>query len=325
MIQTTTSVVFFGTPEYAVPTLRALHADATFEILAVVTQPDRPAGRGHRLVSPPVKDVAVELGLPILQPITLRDAGARDHLRALHADLFVVAAYGLIFSEAILTMPRFGCVNLHASILPAYRGAAPVTAAILSGDETTGVALMEMERGLDTGAVIALSETTILPTDTTDVLTMRLGILGADLAIQELPGYVAGERSAVPQGDGATKVRQLVKADGEIDWTQPAEQIERHVRAMWPWPRAWTRSDDLVLQIHQARIGQGAQIDPGSTATIDRSFAIGTGTAPLIIEVGQLPGGRPISGVDLAEKIQIKAGERFDLRLPPDVPLISSV
>ena len=293
-------VIFFGTPEYAVPTLRALQAQSEFDVVAVVTQPDRPAGRGHNLVPSPVKRVALELGLSILQPTTLRDEVVREQLRRLEADLFVVAAYGLIFGKPILDMPRYGCVNLHASILPAFRGAAPVTAAILTGDSHTGVSLMEMERGLDTGAVISVIETAILPADTTDVLTARLSDLGTELAIRDLRGYVSGDLRPIPQGEGATVVRQLTKADGEIDWSLPADAIERHVRAMWPWPRAWTRSRAITLQIHQAHVAPGGHLDPGTVGTIDKSLAIGTSTVPLIVDLAQLPGGRPITGTDLA-------------------------
>jgi methionyl-tRNA formyltransferase len=316
------SVVFFGTPEYGVPTLRGLAANAAFELRAVVTQPDRPAGRGHELVASPVKRAAIEISVPVLQPQTLRDETVRSQLRDLDADLFVVAAYGLIFGKPILEMPRFGCVNLHASILPAYRGAAPVSAAILSGDPITGVSLMEMERGLDTGAVISDAETPILPTDTTDALTARLADLGATLAMRDLPRYVSDELTSVPQTGAATVVRQLTKADGEVDWTHPAEAIERHVRAMWPWPRAWTRSGGLVLQIHQAHIAERGHLPAGALGIIEKSIAIGTGTRPLIVEVGQLPGGRPLSGQELAVSQRLQRNLVFEPKSAPAVPLI---
>ena len=241
------SIVYFGTPTYAEPALRKLASDGRFDIRLVVTQPDRPAGRGHRLVSPAVRIVADELGLPIYQPATLRDEVSRAPLLAADADVFVVAAYGLIFGRKTLAIPRRGCLNLHASILPAYRGAAPIPAAILTGDSEIGVTLMEMEAGLDTGPIVDIVRTPIALDDTTASLTSRLGELGGNLVVDSLPTWYSGQLAAAPQPSGASVVRMLRKTDGGIDWSQSAEMIERQVRAMWPWPRAWTLGNDTIV------------------------------------------------------------------------------
>lgn len=322
------TLAFFGTPPYAVPTLRTLAADARFDVRMVVTQPDRKAGRGHQLVAPAVKGAAQEFGLPIMQPSTLRDEDARAKLRALDADLFVVAAYGLIFGRPILDMPDYGCLNLHASILPHYRGAAPIPAAILNGDSETGVTLMMMERGLDTGPMVAVAKTPIVPADTSESLTARLAEIGAQLAVERIPDLISGRIESYPQPAGATVVRPLTKADGQIDWRQSANQIERQVRAMWPWPRAWTSIHDMPLQIHKASVAspEGESNQPGFIRVITSKPAIvcGDGQA-LVIEQGQLAGGKPMSGASLLHGRAITSGDVFPSAGSPDAPLVRSV
>jgi methionyl-tRNA formyltransferase len=321
-----TRIAFFGTPAYAVPTLRALAADPRFEVRAVITQPDRPAGRGHGLSVSAVKEAALEVGLPILQPVTLRDDDVRRELRDLNCDLFVVAAYGLIFGTPILQMPRSGCINLHASILPAYRGAAPIPAAILSGDSETGVTLMVMERGLDTGPIIATAVMPIRSAHTTETLTTDLADLGANLAMMALPRFVAGELEPIPQPPGATKVRQLTKADGQVDWTKPAVVIERHVRAMWPWPRAWSTTGATTLQIHAAR-GETESNPANYGEVVERhgELAVGTGAGLLIIERGQVAGGKAMTGTELLRGRHIAVGSEFGEAPALDLPLIQPV
>jgi methionyl-tRNA formyltransferase len=285
------SLVFFGTPAYAVPALRALSGDDRFDVRLVVTQPDRPAGRGHRLTSPAVKAAAEEIGLPVYQPETLRDEASRAPLVEAEADVFVVAAYGLIFGRKTLATPRRGCLNLHASILPAYRGAAPIPAAILSGDAETGVTLMEMEVGLDTGAIVSVARTPIVSDDTTESLTARLGDLGGRLVVDALPGWYSGVLTAWPQPDRASAVRMLSKADGGINWSQTAEVIERRVRAMWPWPRAWTLLDGTLIQIHAAVAVDSPHAPPGLVRVRGRQVLVETGVGALVLETVQLPGG----------------------------------
>ncbi|HRA49068.1 MAG TPA: methionyl-tRNA formyltransferase, partial [Thermomicrobiales bacterium] len=241
------------------------------------------------------------------------------------ADLFVVAAFGRIFSQAILSMPRYGCVNLHASLLPAYRGAAPIPAAILSGDEMTGVTLMVMERGLDTGPILATATLRIDRSATTESLTGQLAELGAGLTTMALPHIVGGEIGPVNQGPGATIVRQLTKADGQIDWSLPALQIERHIRAMWAWPRAWSVLDGTVLtvQIHAVSIEPvRPNRAPGEILVESGTLLVGTGNGLIRIDRAQLPGGKPLSGADLIRNGSIVAGNRFALPGAPEVPLI---
>jgi methionyl-tRNA formyltransferase len=320
-------LAFFGTPAYAVPTLRALASDARFDVRMVVTQPDRQAGRGHQLVEPAVKVAAQELGLPIMQPPTLRDEDARAQLRSIEADLFVVAAYGLIFSRPILDMPDYGCLNLHASLLPHYRGAAPIPAAILNGDAETGVTLMMMERGLDTGPIVAVAKTPIEPTDTTESLTARLAGIGAQLAVDKIPELISGQIESYPQPAGATAVRPLTKADGQIDWRQPAERIERQVRAMWPWPRAWTLLGDRQLQLHSASVAPGNESgQPGRIEITGGRLAVRCGDGNcLVIDRAQLAGSKPASGASLANGRVIASGDTLPSADPPEVPFVRPV
>ena len=318
------SIVYFGTPAYAEPALRSLVGDAQFDVRLVVTQPDRPAGRGRRLTSPAVKTVADELGLPVYQPETLRDEISRAPLVEADADVFVVAAFGLIFGGKTLATPRRGCLNLHASVLPAYRGAAPIPSAILNGDTETGVTLMEMEAGLDTGPIVAVARTSIAADDTTESLTRRLGDIGGRLVTEALPGWMSGARRSEPQPGGASVVRMLSKADGGIDWDEPAVAIERRVRAMWPWPRAWTVLDGTVTQIHRATNVDSPDmpLDPGVIRIDGGRVSVGTGSGHLVLEVIQLPGGKPISAAAAIASRRLRDGQRFTSAPPVDPPLV---
>jgi methionyl-tRNA formyltransferase len=319
-------VAFFGTPAYAVPALTALASDSRFSVELVVTQPDRPAGRGKALTPPAVKVEAKRLGLPLYQPSTLRDAPSRQPLVDSGADLFVVAAFGLIFGEKTLAIPRIAPVNLHASLLPAYRGASPISAAIENGDAETGVSLMVMERGLDSGPVIATRSIPIDADATTESLTVELAQLGASLLIDEIGAYASGRVVPVPQpAAGVTLVRPLTKADGEIDWLQSAAQIERHVRAMWPWPRASARIDSGSVQIHRASIAGRVGLQPGRIAIDGGTVIVGTGDGTLILDLVQFPGKSPIDGRALANSRRLKTGDRFDLNLPDRAPMIRAL
>ena len=316
------SIVYFGTPAYAEPALRRLAGDDRFDIRLVVTQPDRPAGRGHRLVAPAVKVVGEELALPVYQPATLRDEASRAPLVAADADVFVVAAYGLIFGRKTLAIPRRGCLNLHASILPAYRGAAPIPAAILRGDAETGVTLMEMEIGLDTGRIVDIARTPIHLDDTTATLTERLGRVGGGLVADALPSWFTGDLVSAAQPDGASSVRMLTKADGGIDWVRTAVEIKRHVRAMWPWPRAWTQVGDVVIQIHAASAAEAAGLRPGEVGLADGLVVVGTGDGALRLDTIQLPGGRPLPAVEALTRGPLRMGSTLTSARPPDVPLV---
>lgn len=311
-------IVYFGTPEFAVRALRALHEDERFDIALVVTQPDRPAGRGRKFVMPAVKQAALGIDLPVYQPDLLRTAGQRQPLVATEADLFVVAAYGVIFGPKMLAIPPHGCLNLHASILPAYRGASPISAAIDQGDPTTGVTLMKMEAGLDTGPVIGVRTLSIASTDTTQSLTERLAAVGAELAVDLVPSWVAGEITALPQPEGVSLTRPLTKADGWLDWRRPAGELERHVRAMWPWPRAWTTiglpdGSTRPVQVHEVSLVGSLDQDqpitsPGIVEHGRDELVVTTGNGGLRLELVQEAGGRPVPGVALIASGQVSAG-----------------
>ncbi len=263
-------VVYFGSPDFAVPALAALcERNESVRVVALVTQPDKPVGRGQQLAPPPTKELALEHDLRVLQPTTLKDAAVQAELAALDADLFVVAAYGKILPQAVLDLPRKGCVNLHASLLPRHRGAAPVAHAILAGDAETGICLMRMEAGLDTGPVYACVKTAIEESDTAGTLTDRLAQLGAELLMQKLPELAAGTLVATPQpSEGATYAGKLKKEDGEIDWRKPAMDVWLRIRAFSPWPSAFTFVGGKRLQILAAEPAHDTKANPGA-AIID--------------------------------------------------------
>src|SRR5215216_6059088 len=244
--------IFMGSPDFAVPSLRAL-VDAGHDVAAVVTQPDREAGRGRRLIPPAVKLAAQELSLPVLQPPSLRRPEAAAPLAALHPDLIVVAAFGQILRRRLLDLPPKGVLNVHASLLPRWRGASPVTAAILAGDAETGVSIMLLDEGLDTGPVLATRATPIRDTDTGGSLTDRLAQIGADLLVETLPHWLDGSIAPQPQADAlATYAPRLEKEAGRIDWSRPAVELWRRVRAFTPWPGAYTLHGDVTLKLLEA-------------------------------------------------------------------------
>jgi methionyl-tRNA formyltransferase len=279
-------VVFFGSPKFAVPTLQSLATSPAFEVALVVTQ----AAKG----ASPVEVAAEDLGLPVYKPETLRDAASREPLVTAAPDLFVVAAFGLIFRQRTLDIPRHGSINVHPSLLPKYRGASPIVAAIAAGDRETGVALMVMDAGIDTGAVVSQERATVADEDTSESLGGRLGLIGAEMAVRDIPRWVKGELVASPQhGSQASLTRTLTKADGWIDWTRPAVDIERHIRAMWPWPRAWTTVHGSPIQIHGARVvGVGHEgHGPGAVVSERQRLIVACGDDALEIETLE-PAGR---------------------------------
>lgn len=322
-------LVFFGTPSFAVPTLARLAAEPRFEVVAVVSQPDRPAGRGRRLEISPVAAAARDLDLPLYQPATLRDAASRQPLAELAADLFVVAAFGLIFGPKLLALPRLGCVNLHASLLPKYRGASPIAAAIAAGDATTGVTLMQMATGLDTGPMLATVDEAIAADDTTESLTARLAVAAADLAVASLPRLAAGDLPPCPQTPTcASLTRPLTKADGWLDWTRPAAVLERHVRAMWPWPRAWTTFDGgATLQVHRASlVEEDVPAAAGQRLAAAGSLVVGCGDGALRLDAVQPAGGRPMAGDAFAAgRRNLTAGFGTEAAPPAQPPLVISL
>ncbi len=294
--------VFMGTPDFAVPTLHALMNDPTYELVGVVTQPDREAGRGNasgrRIQMSPVKELALASGIPVLQPERLRDPGAYDELAALAPQMIVVAAFGQILRPDVLALPRFGCVNVHASLLPRWRGAAPIAASILAGDLTTGNTIMLMDAGMDTGPILAQSEEPIGASDTTGSLSERLARQGAALLLRTLPAYLAGDLTPRPQPEeGASLCRPLRKEQGRIDWQQPAQHIERMVRAFDPWPGAFTTWQNEKLKIGRAAVMAGRE-EAGRVRRWQDQIAIGTGEGLLLVSALQLAGRKMLSAKD---------------------------
>ena len=288
-----------GSPEFAVPSLRQLHAQHT--LVGVVTQPDRPSGRGKRLSEPAVKQAARELGLALIQPASLRQPEALSTLRAWSPDLVVVAAFGQILRKEVLEMPAHGCLNVHASLLPRHRGAAPVAAAILAGDEQTGVTIMQMDAGLDTGPIVAQREEPILPDDTAGSLSRRLAQIGAALLLEALPGYLAGQIRPRPQDDSqATYARPLRKEDGLLNWGSPATDLARRVRAYQPWPGAFAIWQGQPLKILRAHAASGFSARPGLVLDQPGGIAVGTGHGALVLEQVQPAGRRPMAATEFA-------------------------
>jgi len=289
--------VFMGSPEFALPSLEALAAH--FSVVGVVTQPDRPAGRGRKLQPSAVKARALELGLPVLEPERVRAEAAVEQLNSLHPDLIVVAAFGQILPASLLANPAWGCLNVHASLLPRWRGAAPIQAAILHGDETSGVTIMRMDVGLDTGPILTQSAAPIQPQETGGELSGRLATLGAKLLLDTLPPYLAGELQPRPQNETlATLAPRLKKADGRLDVRRQAEWLARQVRAYEPWPGSFLDLQQgrlLVRRAHGAPAKGGGQ-PPGTLATVAGFPAVYTGVGLLVLDLVQPPGKRPMSG-----------------------------
>ncbi len=294
-ITTPTRILFMGTPEFAVPSLAALwaaQATHNWQIVAVVTQPDRPAGRGNQLAASAVKQYAVAQGIPVLQPERLRKTPeAVAALRQLAPDLLVVAAYGLILPKSVLELPTFGALNVHASLLPAYRGASPISAAILDGQAQTGVTIMLMDEGLDTGPALAQVTLPIQPEDTTASLTPRLAAAGAQLLVATLPGWLAGAIAPItqPERSSTPTVARIEKEAGQIDWRQPAAQIERMTRAYAPWPTAYTTWQGDVFKIWRAAVLPGFAM-PGVVVQTPQGIAVGTGAGLLLLQEVQPAG-----------------------------------
>lgn len=296
------AVAFAGTPSFAVPALDAIAA-SHHRLVVVYTQPDRPAGRGRELAASPVKVRALSLGLPVEQPETLRDPGAPARLSGHSPDLMVVVAYGLLLPQAMLDVPRLGGLNIHASMLPRWRGAAPVARAIEAGDKATGVCIMRMETGLDTGPVMLRKELAIGPTETAGELEARLATDGAGLMVAALDALAEDRANFEPQDPaGATYARKLQKSEARIAWQERADVIERRIRAQNPWPVAETRLEGLQLRIWQARVVPAvAGPRPGTIlAAGPQGVVVMTAVDALAIERLQLPGRRAVTAADFA-------------------------
>ncbi|RLK47155.1 methionyl-tRNA formyltransferase [Alkalispirillum mobile] len=316
MSTTPPRLVFAGTPDFAVPSLQAL-LDAGHRPLAVYTQPDRRAGRGRKPRPSPVKALALAHDLPVHQPQSLRDPAAQAELAALQPDLMVVIAYGLILPEAALQIPRLGCVNLHASLLPRWRGAAPVQRAILAGDTETGVCLMQMEAGLDTGPVLARARCPIGPRETGGGLHDRLAALSGAVLRDQLDDLLAGRLRAEPQPEaGVCYAEKLRKDEAWLDWSRSAAELDRQVRAFNPWPVAQTGWQGQVLRIWEAEPesepGAPAGAEPGQVlAAADDGIRVATGEGQLRLLRLQAAGGRPLGVREFLNGRAVQAGDRL--------------
>lgn len=295
MSDTPLRIIFAGTPDFAASCLEAL-LKTEHDIVAVYTQPDRPAGRGRKLRPGPVKALAQQHNLPVFQPLSLKDQAEQQALRELNADLMVVVAYGLLLPQAVLDAPRLGCINVHASLLPRWRGAAPIHRALLAGDDTTGITIMQMDAGLDTGDMLSKVECPILADDTSGRLHDRLAELGARALVECLAPLAAGTLTPEKQDDSqACYAHKLEKQEAQVNWSQPAERIVRGVRGFNPWPVAYTRLGEDNLRIWSASADpHGSNATPG---TIIESSAdtirVAAGEGSVLLTELQLPGGKP--------------------------------
>ncbi len=288
-------IVFMGSPEFAVPSLEKLVE--RFNVVGVVTQPDRPSGRGRTLTPPPVKNTAEQFEIPLLQPERLKTDDEIAAIRKWNPDLIVVAAFGQILRKNLLDLPPRGCINVHASLLPRWRGAAPIQAAILHGDHETGVAIMKMDAGIDTGQILTRRAMEILPDDTSETLSIRLAEAGAELLGDTLPGYLSGEIEPAMQDEAlATYAKMIKKEEGQLDFSESSQKLARRVRAFNPWPGTYTKWKGSVLKIHQVRYLESEDAVPGKHKIIDGYPAIGTMDGWLVLEILQPGGKKKMSG-----------------------------
>lgn len=295
MMNNNLRVVFMGSPQFAVPSLRRLAAET--QVVGVVTQPDRPAGRGRVLTPPPVKEVAASLGIDVIQPHRLREPEAFERLAAWRPDLIVVAAFGQILRQNVLDLPPYGCINVHASLLPRWRGAAPIQAALLHGDQETGVTIMKMDAGVDTGPMLSQRATQVDPDDNAETLSERLAEMGAVLLVETLPGYLRGEIKPQPQDDTqATYAPMLKKEDGLLDFSQPADELANKVRAFYPWPGAFFHWGDQMIKVQKVRSLPEGDLAPGETGVRSGQPVVGAGGGLLVLEEVQPAGKRSMPG-----------------------------
>jgi len=305
-------IVFCGTGEIGLPTLRVLAESGSHDLIGVVSQPDRPAGRDLKPRASAIKIEAQSRGIDIFQPARMRDPSARDFLMGLAPDAMVVAAYGQILPAEILQLPRFGCLNVHVSLLPRHRGASPIQSAILAGDSETGVTVMAMDEGLDTGDILLVSKTEIRAEETAGELHDRLAAMAPAAVMQSLEQLAAGTSVRTPQENAlATHAPKLQKSDGWLDWSRPAGELARRVRAMNPWPGAAARLSDQTLKVHRARAVAG-EGEPGTILSAGKDgFLIATGSGALALEEVQLEGRKRTSGLEFLRGYRLAVGEKL--------------
>jgi methionyl-tRNA formyltransferase len=313
-------VIFMGTAELACASLKALAGTEAFQVILVVTQPDRPKGRELKLHFSPVKQAALGLELPVLQPNRARDAAFVQQLREYQPDLIVVAAYGQILPQAILEIPHWGCMNVHTSLLPKYRGAAPIQWAILNDETETGITIMRMDAGLDTGPILTQARTPVREDDNAETLHDRLAALGAQLLVQTIPDYIAGKIAPQPQPtEGVSIARKITKEDGCLDWKEAARTLWNRVRALTPWPGAYTyqsaEPSPRLLKIWQTEIVPESAGQPGEVLQADKhGFIVACGRQALRLLSVQREGGRRLSTAQFLAGHPVKKGERLGVR-----------
>ena len=309
-------LVFMGTPQFAVPSLEV--CCALGEVVAVVTQPDKPKGRGQALAAPPVKVAALARGIPVLQPVKVKGTDFASELAALNADVAVVTAYGKSLPPDVLAAPRHGCVNVHASLLPRFRGAAPIQWAIASGDAQTGVCLMQMDAGMDTGPVIARASTPILADDTSARLHDRLSLLGGELLREHLLPYLRGERPPVAQGsEGVVMAPMIDKEEGALDFTRAAQELERRARAFTPWPGSYTFEGGKLVKVTALRVGSGRG-PPGTVLTAgEAGLEVACAQGSLWLDTVQPEGKKPMRVQDFLRGRAVAVGSQPFSRQPP--------
>lgn len=308
------NIIFAGTPHFSVSALQAL-IESPHKIVAVYTQPDRPSGRGQKLTASPVKELAMQHHFPIYQPQTLKNAEQQQILKDLNADLMIVVAYGLLLPKVVLQTPRLGCLNIHASLLPRWRGAAPIQRAIVEGDEETGVTIMQMDEGLDTGAILYTLKCPIKTDDTSETLHKRLASLGADALLYTL-NHLQDLKPAAQDAHLATYAHKISKEEANVDWQASAKQIERKIRGFNPWPVMYTYAGEKLLRLWEASVIEKDVTTkiPGEILAVDaKGIDVSTGENCLRILKLQLPGGRVLSVSDVinAKHSELHVGERL--------------
>lgn len=310
-------IIFMGTPDFAVGALEALIA-AEHQVVLVVTQPDKPKGRGKEMQMTPVKECALKHNIPVFQPIKVKDAEAVEALRSYRADIFIVAAFGQILSEEILAMPKYGCINIHASLLPKYRGAGPIQWVILDGEKETGITIMQMDKGLDTGDMLLQRIVPIDEKETGDSLHDKLARVGAELIVEALPKIEAGEITPIKQNDAKScYAKMLKKSIGKIDWEKSAVQIERMVRGLNSWPSAYTTYRGKNLKIWESSVSEKDELsenaNPGMITAVEKdAFYVQTGEKTLKVTSVQLEGKKKMAVKEFLLGCQMKAGEAFE-------------
>lgn len=304
--------VFMGTPEIAATVLKSVLA-SRHEIIAVVTQPDKPKGRGHEMAFPPVKEVALEAGIPVMQPQRAKDEAFIAELKALNPDIILVAAYGKLLPKAILDMPKFGCINVHASLLPKYRGASPIQWAVLNGDEKSGVTIMHMAETMDTGDIIMTKEVVLAKDETAGSLHDKLAEIGGPLLIEAMDALETGRAPRIRQNDeDATHVTMLDKTMGNLDFSKPAVQLERWIRGLNPWPTAYTKLDGKMCKLWKAEVlpaKEAKNVEPGTVIDVLKDgFDVLTGDGVLRVKELQLEGKRKMTAEEFLRGFSLEAG-----------------